>query len=175
MNTLELVHNLTLQHNQRYKKLWGDLLQMADMQFNKGFEPANLSIGDHIMLALEELNRWLGFLKGERDTAPIRINQPLFLEPGQIYDLWNQTTLELQRFIDLQSQEDLNNTAEGIQGPVWEVIIHMLMFAEEQHNYIITILAHLNILPQTQRVNRDLWHFQPEKLSRHSTGRLISC
>ncbi len=175
MNSLELIQNFAIQHNQRYKKLWQDLANMDDTHFNAVFEPDNLSVGDHIMMVIAEFNRWLGFLNGERDTTPITINNKLFADPKQLLELWKQVSAELQTYIDTKTTEDLNQSAEGIQGPIWEVIIHMMMFAEEHHGYIITILAQLDILPQSKRVNRDLWHFQPERLPRLSNPSVISC
>ena len=175
LNSLELIQRMIVQNTQRYEKLWEDVLKMSDLQFNQSFDPDNLSVGDHIMVVVAEYNRWLGFLKGERDTAPIRINRRVFVEPLQLFHLWSEATADMQKFIDAQTIDDLNRSAEGIQGPIWEVLIHLMMFAEEHHGYIITILAQLEILPQTQKVNRDLWHFQPEKFPKLATSNLISC
>ncbi|MFK7802969.1 MAG: hypothetical protein AB8G95_15160 [Anaerolineae bacterium] len=175
MNSLELIQNFTKQHNQRYEKLWIDILKMPDTHFNALLEPANLSVSDHIMLVIAEFNRWLGFLNGERDTTPITVNNKLFADPKQLLDLWNTASADLENYISSKTSDELNRTAEGIQGPIWEVLIHIIMFAEEHHGHIITILAQLDILPQTQRVNRDLWHFQPDRLPRLSNSHLISC
>ena len=118
LNSLELIQRMVIQNTHRYKSMWDDVLKMSDLQFNQSFEPDNLSAGDHIMVVIAEYNRWLGFLKGERDAAPIRFNKRIFVQPQQLFHLWNEATAEMQNYIESKSADDLNKPIEGIQGPI---------------------------------------------------------
>ncbi|MEM8860443.1 MAG: hypothetical protein AAGD96_19130 [Chloroflexota bacterium] len=175
MNTQLILSTLFKQNEVRYDQLWDDLLKLSQKSFNQPFEPDNLSIADHLMMVLGELRRWIGFIEGERDNQPseppLGQNQDLV----QLHNQWSLIFSDISGLIHQEKTIDLNQSMEGIQGPIWEVLVHMMMVAEEHHHYIVTILAQMGVLERPQRSNRDLWQFQTESLPDVRSQRTISC
>ena len=175
LNTKHIVSTLLDQNKERYEKLWDDLLKLPPEAFNQTFKPDNLSIAEHLLLVIGELQRWTGFISGQRDNKPVEIQLGVNQDLINCFNQWGESFAAAEILIHQQTQRDLENSLNGIQGPVWEVLVHMMMVAEEHHHYIVTILAQMGILDRPHSPNRDLWQFQTESLPEIRPERTISC
>lgn len=175
MNTKQIVSTLLNQNKSRYDKLWDDLLKLPQEAFNLSFQPDNLSIAEHLLMVTSELQRWTGFISGQRDSQPVEVTLGQRQELIRCFKRWNAAFSAAEQLIQKQTAETLEQSPEGVQGPVWEVLVHMMMVAEEHHHYIVTILAQMGVLDRPHSPNRDLWQFQTESLPDIGPQRTLSC
>lgn len=160
----DLISTMSAENSSRFLKLWGAIDTMTDAEFNLLFEPDNRSVSYHLQLVVAEYERWLGFLEGDIESLFDDHELTSNIKRQDLHRYWNSADQKFRNFFYKQSEADLHRHLDEINGPMWEALIHLMMRAEEHHNYIITILANLGKLPEVQRTNRDLWQFRPETL-----------
>ncbi len=160
----DLIATMSSENSSRFLKLWGAIDTMTDAEFNLAFEPDNRSVSHHLQLVVAEYERWLGFLEGDIESLFDDHELTSNIKRQDLHRYWNSANQKFRNFFYKQSEADLHKHLDEINGPMWEALIHLMMRAEEHHNYIITILANLGKLPEVKRANRDLWQYRPETL-----------
>lgn len=161
----DLISTMSEENRSRFLKLWDAIDTITAAEFDLPFEPDNRSVSHHLQLVIAEYERWLGFLEGDIESLFDDHELTSNIPPQDLHRYWNSADEKFRNFFYRASEEDLHKHLEQINGPMWEALIHLLMRAEEHHNYIITILANLGKLPHQPRANRDLWQFKPETLT----------
>ena len=160
MKPADLIETMSAQNTARFQALWGLVEKMSDDQFDLPFEPDNLSVSHHIQLVVHEHERWLGFLEGDEDALYCDHEPSCTISKNELKRYWRSAHQRFKKYFESRSAQELNRTLEDLDGPIWEVLIHLMMISEEHYKYILTIVAHMGLSPDTVRPNASLLQYR---------------
>ena len=132
----DLIDTMSLENSTRFLSLWSHIDNLSNAEFNLPFEPDNRSVSHHLQIIVDEFERWMGLLEGDEESLILEHELTQQISKEELKRYWKSAEQRFRAYFLQQSTEQLNRHIEAHNGPVWEVLIHLMMRAEEHHNYI---------------------------------------
>ena len=157
MDTLELIRTQFDYNYALYRRLWDSINTLSDEQFVEDVDYSHGSIHNQMIHVTMVDKRWLMGLQEDPDGRAFSLSPSDYPTRGSVRALWDGVSKEVIDYVAGLDEAGLTRTAQGMSGPVWQVLIHMVNHGTDHRAQILRALHDFGAPTFDQDLILHLW------------------
>ncbi len=161
MESLEILKRLVEYDRALWQQTWESIVALKEGQFTQELPYSHGSIRDQMVHVTAAVRRWLGGLKEVREARSLRLDPQDCATPAEAMALWRAAAQDLEAFLSSLAEEDLDRVPQGMRGPMWQVIAHLVNHGTDHRAQVLRALHDFGAPTFDQDLVFYLWRRQP--------------
>ena len=157
MDTLELIRTQIDYNYALYRRLWDSITTLSDEQFVSDVDYSHRSIHNQMMHVTVVDKRWLLGLQEHPDGRGFSLSPSDYPTRESVRALWDGVSKEVIDYVAGLDEAGLTRTPQGMGGPAWQVLIHMVNHGTDHRAQILRALHDFGAPTFDQDLILHLW------------------
>ncbi len=140
MDILELIRTQIDYNYGLYRRVWDSISTLTDEQFVLDVDYSHGSIRNQMMHVTVVDKRWLLGLQEHPDARGFGLSPSDYPTRESVRALWDGVSKEVIDYVVSLDEAGLARTPQGMGGPVWQVLVHMVNHGTDHRAQILRSL-----------------------------------
>ena len=140
MSSINYIRTLFDYDQALYRRVWESIMQLTDAQFVQEVDYSHGSIRNQIVHVATVDERWLRGLHEQPDARQFNLDPTDYPTRESARVLWDSTALKVTDYVAALDAGDLERQPQGMYGPVWQVLAHMVNHGTDHRAQILRLL-----------------------------------
>jgi uncharacterized damage-inducible protein DinB len=157
MIAVKLIQDLFAYHYALYQRVWESVMTLTDDLFARDLSYSHGSIRNQILHVATTDGRWLRGLKGQADAREYALTPTDYPTRRKVRAVWDATEQDVIAYIEAMDEEELRRQPRGMNGPVWQVLVHLVNHGTDHRAQLLMGLNQLGAPTFDQDLIFYLW------------------
>jgi len=157
MSTIEYIHTLIAYNYALYDRVWESITQLTDEQFVEEINYSTGSIRNHLVHVAVTDKRWLLGIQEEPQARAFNLDPADYPDREAVRVLWHSISDEVKQYVASLEQAELERYPQGMSGPVWQVLLHVVNHGTDHRAQILRVLHDFGASTFDQDLVLHLW------------------
>lgn len=140
MDTLELIRTQIDYNYGLYRRVWDSISTLTDEQFIQEIDYSHGSIRNQMMHVTVVDKRWLLGLQENPDARAFSLSPSDYPTRESVRALWDGVSKDVIDYVVGLDEAGLARTPQGMGGPAWQVLVHMVNHGTDHRAQILRAL-----------------------------------
>ena len=140
-----------------YQEVWASVMQLTDDRFIQPVDYSRGAIRDQLLHVAAAQARWLRGIRGNPDARTFNLDPADYPTRRSVREVWQQVEDEVTAYMAELSDQDLEVVLPGMDGPLWQVLAHLINHGTDHRAQILRILHDFGALTFDQDLIHYLW------------------
>jgi uncharacterized damage-inducible protein DinB len=140
MSSINYIRTLIDYDYALYRRVWDSIMQLTDAQFVQDVNYSHGSIRNQIVHVAEVDERWLRGLQEHPNARQFNLDPTDYPTRASARALWDSTALKVTDYVASLGEGDLERQPQGMYGPIWQVLAHMVNHGTDHRAQILRVL-----------------------------------
>ena len=157
MQSADVFRSLVEYDRALWGRTWESILRLTEEQFIQDLPYSHGSIRNQMVHVASTVRRWLGGLKGAREARSSRPDPADYRTREEAGALWEEAAQDLNSYLSSLTEEDLGRIPNGMRGPVWQVLAHLVNHGTDHRAQVLRALHDFGAPTFDQDLVLHLW------------------
>jgi uncharacterized damage-inducible protein DinB len=140
-----------------YRRVWESIAYLSDEQFVQEIDYSHGSIRNHVVHVATVDGRWLRGLQELPTARQFNLNPSDYVTRESARAAWEATAQDVADYVASLDDAGLERQPQGMYGPVWQVLAHMVNHGTDHRAQILRALHDLGAPTFDQDLILYLW------------------
>ena len=140
MNSVNALQTLIYYNYALYGRVWRSIEALSDDQFVADIDYSHGSVRNQMVHVATVDARWLRGLTEQPDARTFALNPADYPTRASVRELWDSTENEVKAYVTSLTDEDVGRVPQGLGGPVWHVLVHLVNHGTDHRAQILRAL-----------------------------------
>jgi len=140
-----------------YQEVWASVMQLTDDRFIQPVDYSRGAIRDQLLHVAAAQARWLRGIRGNPDARTFNLDPADYPTRRSVREVWQQVEDEVTAYMAELSDQDLEVVLPGMDGPLWQVLAHLINHGTDHRAQILRILHDFGAPTFDQDLIHYLW------------------
>jgi len=154
---LDLIRTYLDYNDALHRRMWESILTLSDEKFVTEINYSHGSVRNQMVHLAGVDGRWLRGLKELPDARGFRPDPASYPTGPSAYELWDSVAQEVKEYAAALDEAALVSTPQGMYGPRWQVLLHMVNHGTDHRAQVLCILHDFGAPTFDQDLIGHLW------------------
>jgi uncharacterized damage-inducible protein DinB len=140
-----------------YGRVWDSIATLSDEQFVADIDYAHGSLRNQIVHVATVDVRWVRGLTEQPEARAFNLDPADYPTRESARTLWDATETEVKAYVTSLTDEDVGRVPQGMGGPVWQVVAHLVNHGTDHRAQILRALHDIGAPTFDQDLVLYLW------------------